>query len=53
MRELDPKTITIEMMREHLYGAVVCDALDSMGLHNQSPRVPLAPLTVDRLLVGR
>ena len=53
MPESDPKTITIEMMREHLYCAVVCDSLDSMGRRNQSPRVPLPPLTVDRLLVGR
>lgn len=41
------------MMRETLHCAVICDALDSLGLKNQSPRVPLAPHTVSRLLVGR
>ena len=53
MSESEPAEITIEMMREHLYCAVVCDALDSLDLRNQSPRVPLPPLTVRRLLVGR
>ncbi len=41
--------ITLEMMRETLYSAVVCDALDGMGFPNQSPRVQLPPLTVDPL----
>lgn len=45
--------ITIDMMRATLYSAVVCDALDGLGYRNQSPRVPLPPLTVDRVLVGR
>lgn len=45
--------ITIEMMRESLYAAVVCDALDALGYPHQSPRVPLRPWTTDRLLVGR
>jgi 4-hydroxy-4-methyl-2-oxoglutarate aldolase len=45
--------ITLAQMREHLYSAVVCDALDSLGLTNQSPRVPIKPLTVPRVLVGR
>lgn len=45
--------ITLAMMREKLYVAVVCDALDSLGLTHQSPRVPLPPWTVSRLLVGR
>ena len=40
-------------MRQHLYSAVVCDALDAMGLTHQSPRVPLKPLTVAGVLVGR
>ena len=31
--------ITLEMMRQTLYSASVCDALDAMGLKNQSPRV--------------
>ncbi len=45
--------ITLTMMREKLYCAVVCDALDSLGLTHQSPRVALAPQTVNTLLVGR
>lgn len=47
------ETITIPMMREKLYCAVVCDALDSLGLKHQAPRVELAPQTVETLLVGR
>lgn len=49
----DSTEITLEMMREHLYAAVVCDALDSLGLLNQSPRIALPPQTVDAVLVGR
>ena len=45
--------ITLAMMRESLYSAVVCDALDALGYPNQSPRVPLAPQTTESLLVGR
>lgn len=48
-----PSEITLEMMRESLYSAVVSDALDGLGYRRQSPRVPLPPLTVDRVLVGR
>jgi len=33
-------TITIEMMREKLYSAVVADALDAAGRRLQSPRLP-------------
>jgi regulator of RNase E activity RraA len=46
-------SITLAMMREKLYTAVVCDALDSLGLRQQSPRVALPPLTVEGLLAGR
>ena len=46
-------TITLNMMREKLYCAVVCDALDGLGFTHQSPRVPLLPQTVSGLLVGR
>ncbi|MFO0906583.1 MAG: RraA family protein [Pirellulales bacterium] len=46
-------SITIAQMRESLYSAVVCDALDSLGLRNQSPRVQLPQLTGSGLLVGR
>jgi regulator of RNase E activity RraA len=46
-------TITLEMMRGHFYSAVACDALDQVGLMNQSPRVQLKPLTVPGVLIGR
>lgn len=45
--------ITLPMMREALYSAVVCDALDSLGYPHQSPRVPLCPYTTDAVLIGR
>lgn len=48
-----PVEITLSMMRESLYSAVVCDALDGLGHTRQSPRVSLRPMTSDRLLVGR
>ena len=47
------RPISFEMMRQNLYSAVVCDALDAVGRPHQSPRVPLRPLTVDTVLVGR
>jgi regulator of RNase E activity RraA len=46
-------TITLEQMRQALYSAVVCDALDAEGLPHQSPRVPLKPLTTAAVVVGR
>jgi 4-hydroxy-4-methyl-2-oxoglutarate aldolase len=46
-------SITLAQMRERLYSAVVCDALDAVGLLNQSPRVAIKPLTVPGVLVGR
>jgi 4-hydroxy-4-methyl-2-oxoglutarate aldolase len=45
--------ITLAMMREKLTAAVVCDALDAMGFRRQSPRIPLRPLTVPGVLIGR
>jgi 4-hydroxy-4-methyl-2-oxoglutarate aldolase len=45
--------ITVGMMREKLYSAVVSDALDAIGLRNQSPRIPLAPMTGISRLIGR
>lgn len=48
-----PAEITLAMMRESLYTAVVCDALDGLGFRRQSPRIALQPLTVNGLLVGR
>ena len=52
MSDAVPETITLEMIRESLYAAVVCDALDGLGYTNQSPNVPLPPLTVETTLVG-
>jgi 4-hydroxy-4-methyl-2-oxoglutarate aldolase len=48
-------SISLEQMRQELYCAVVCDALDQVGLHNQSPRVSLPRQTPKHtgLLVGR
>ncbi len=48
-----PDVITLAMMREHLYSAVVSDALDAAGHRRQSPDVELRPVTTQRLLVGR
>ena len=48
-----PDKITLEMMRESLYSAVVCDALDSLGLRHQSPRCSFTAYAGDKPLVGR
>lgn len=48
-----PVEVTLAMMRESLYTAVVCDALDSLGHRHQSPRQPLLALTGMTKLVGR
>lgn len=53
MSEQFPLTITLEMVRENLHTAVVCDALDSLDHHNQSPRVPIRSMTGISMLVGR
>ncbi|MBW8885790.1 MAG: RraA family protein, partial [Planctomycetia bacterium] len=45
--------ITLSQIRERLYSAVVCDALDQLGLKNQSPSVSIRPVTVTGVLVGR
>src|ERR1700683_2012192 len=48
----NPAEISLGMMREKLYSAVVCDALDAIGRRNQSPHVPLHPMTgISRLVV--
>jgi regulator of RNase E activity RraA len=52
-RVADSAEITLDMMREHLFAAVVCDALDSLGFPHQSPRIALPPQTVDAVLIGR
>ncbi|MFW6059765.1 MAG: RraA family protein [Phycisphaeraceae bacterium] len=49
----EASTITLDMIRETLYSAVVCDALDSLGYRNQSPRVQIRPMTGATVLVGR
>ncbi len=46
-------SISLELMRKHFTAAVVCDALDAEGYTRQSPRVPLRPLTVEGVLIGR
>ncbi len=48
-----PAEITLPMMRQTLYSAVISDALDSLGFRHQSPRVSWRPLTGGHLLVGR
>lgn len=53
MSEQLPNTITLDMVRKNLYSAVVCDALDSLGYRNQSPRVPIRPMSGVSILVGR
>ena len=45
--------ITLTMIREVLYSAVVSDALDALGHPRQSPRVQLVPQTGRSKLVGR
>lgn len=49
----DMPEMTLEVVRRELYVAVVCDALDGLGLRNQSPRVPLRAMTGVGTLVGR
>jgi regulator of RNase E activity RraA len=48
-----PESITLAMMREVLSSALVCDALDALGVHRQSPRIAWPVKTVEGLLVGR
>jgi len=45
--------ITLEMVRESLYAAVVSDALDAAGLRAQAIAAPLRPMTGINKLVGR
>lgn len=46
--------ISLSDMREFLSVALLCDALDAVGLSFQSPRIELQPLTVKSgLLIGR
>jgi len=41
MNEKPHLAITLTMLRERVYSAVVLDSLDAVGLSRQSPRVPL------------
>ena len=45
--------ITLQQIREHLYSAVICDALDSIGHTHQSPRTQFQQLTTQQMIVGR
>jgi 4-hydroxy-4-methyl-2-oxoglutarate aldolase len=45
--------ITLSQMRDTLYTAVVCDALDALGYTNQSPRVQMRRFSGGQKLVGR
>jgi regulator of RNase E activity RraA len=45
--------ITLDMMRQELYSAVVADALDGLDYTNSSPRVQLPPMTGVHKIVGR
>jgi regulator of RNase E activity RraA len=53
MNDQSSGTITLSMMRQSLYSAVVADALDEAGYTSQSPRVALRPLSLNGTLVGR
>jgi regulator of RNase E activity RraA len=53
MSNAEDQEITLAMIRERLYSAVISDALDSVGLTSQSPRVSLLPITGVNKLVGR
>lgn len=48
-----PSTITLEMVRQTLYSAVIADALDGLGYRHQSPRVSLSCYSGGPALVGR
>jgi 4-hydroxy-4-methyl-2-oxoglutarate aldolase len=48
-----PKEITLSMVRESLYSAVLGDALDGLGYTNQSPSVELRPMTGCLKIAGR
>lgn len=49
-----PLHITLPMMREVLSVPLLCDALDAAGFTNQSPRLPIPPLTMPgTTLIGR
>ena len=49
----DPNPISLEVVRQKLYAAVVSDALDQLGCRDHSPRTRLMPMTTTTLLAGR
>ena len=53
VERVDRERITLPMMREALYTAVVCDALDSLGFRQQALPISLPPRTGVSRLVGR
>jgi regulator of RNase E activity RraA len=44
---------SLETIQNKLYTAVISDALDSLGYHNQSPNIDFRPYTGIETLVGR
>ncbi len=50
---LEHEGITLPMMRQALYTAVICDALDTLGFRQQALPVALPPRTGVTRLVGR
>lgn len=48
-----PEKISLQHIRDHMYSAVLCDALDSVGRTHQSPRTPFQQLTVPGIIAGR
>lgn len=54
MSNSQPEIITLAMMRQVLSVPLLCDALDAAGFKNQSPRLPIRPLTLPHaVLIGR
>lgn len=52
-REWDNDTELFDMMEEHLYAAVISDALDAAGFRQQAMRHTIRPLLPDTVVVGR
>jgi len=48
-----PDSFTPDLIEQHLYTAVICDALDTLKYRHQSPRLNLPFRTSHRCLVGR
>lgn len=49
----DITEVTLSMLREHVYSAVLSDALDSLGFTRQVPSLELRPMTGRAKIVGR